>query len=167
MGDSYVESLVERERNSFYALLKNVSYAVCGICVLVAILTGIPLLFLVAVAVGIIGVFVVPNPDYEFEYLFIGKELSIDKIIAKSNRKTLGSYDLDKMEFMCPLTSHELDSYKSKNTPVRDYSSRKEGVVPYVLVYKDGNQEILVYLEPDPALISAIKTVMPRKVMEY
>ena len=167
MGDSYVEILVERDKNSFYALLKYVCYALCGLLIVVSILTGLSLLLIVGVAVGIIGVFVVPNPEYEFEYLFIGKELSIDKIIAKSKRKSVATYDLNKMELMCPLNSHELDSYKSKNTPVKNFSSGKEGVIPYVIVYKDERAEILVYVEPDAQLISAVKSVSPRKVVEY
>lgn len=166
MGDSYVECLVDREKNISYFILRIVMYVACALCVLLA-LAGIPIMFILGVALGVIGAFVVPNPDYEYEYLYIGKELSIDKIIAKSKRKTVGSYDLNKMEFMCPLSSHELDSYKNKKTPVKDYSSAKKDANPYVIVYRDDRQECLIYFEPNSELLAAIKSVMPRKVIEY
>ena len=167
MGDSYVEVLVERERNTTYFIQKIVMYVLCAIFILAALSTGLTLFFIVGIGLGVIGAFVVPNPDYEFEYLLVNKEFSVDKIIAKSKRKTLASYDLNKMEFMCPLGSHQLDSYKNKKVTVKNFSSDKEGAVPYVIVYHDENGDQLIYVEADPKLLTAIKNVLPRKVLEF
>lgn len=166
MGDSYVEVLVERDRNNTFFLLKIVMYVLCGISIVLSLGAG-SILFFVGVALGVIGAFAVPNPDYEFEYLFLGKELSIDKIIAKSKRKTVGNFDLNKMEIMCPVNSHELDSYKNRKVAVKDFSSGKEGSNPYAIAYRDEKGECLIYVEADEAFLTAVKNVFPRKVVNY
>ena len=167
MGDSYVECLVERDRNMQYFALKMVMYVLCGIFILLALFVGVTLFFIIGVALGVIGAFAIPNPDYEFEYLLVNKEFSVDRIIAKSKRKTVINLDLNKMEFMCPNNSHELDSYKNKKTPVQDFGSGRDGVKTYVIVYHDEKGDQLVLIEPSAELMKAIKNVFPRKVIEY
>jgi len=166
VGDSYVEILVERERNTAYFALRIVMYVLCGICIVLA-MGGMPILFVAAIVIGLVGYFVCPAPDVEFEYLYLGKELTVDKIIAKSKRKNAGTYDLNKMEVMCPLNSHELDSYKSRNIPVKDYSSKKPDSKTYVIVYHDEQEELMIYVDGAAELINAVKNTMPRKVVEY
>ena len=167
MGDSYVEVLVERERNTGYFIEKIVLYVLCAIFIVISLGAGATAFLVIGIALGVIGVFVIPNPDYEFEYLLIGKELSIDKIVAKTSRKTAANYDLNKMEIMCPFTSHELDSYKNKKVPVKDFSSGKADSTPYAIVYRDEKGEQIICVEPNDEFIAAIKSVLPRKVVEY
>ena len=166
MGDSYVECLVEREKNMGLFVLRIVMYVLCAICIFLA-LGGMSALFLVGVAFGVVGAVVIPAPEVEYEYLYIGKELSIDKIIAKSKRKKTAEFDLNKMEIMCPVNSHELDSYKNKNLSVKDFSSKKADAKIYAIVYRDDKQECIIYIEPNQELLQAIKTVFPRKVSDY
>jgi len=166
MGDSYVECLVSRNRENKYQIIKIVMYVLAGICILLALM-GIPFLFIAGVAIGVAGIFAVPSPDIEYEYLYINKELSIDKIIEKSKRKAVASYDLNKMEVMCPVNSHELDSYKSKNLPIKNYASNMEDAKNYAIVYRDEKTECIVYITPNEELKQAIKTVFPRKLVEY
>jgi len=166
MGDSYVEILVEREKNNAMQAVKTLMYVLCGICVVLSF--GIsPMLLIVGIALGLVGYFAVPAADIEYEYLYLGKELSIDKIISKSKRKNMGEFDLNKMEVMCPVNSHELDSYKSRNIAVKDYSSGKPDSRPYAIVYHDEKEELLIYVKAAPELIQAVKNTMPRKVVEY
>lgn len=93
MGDSYIEVLIERDRNKTYFLEKIVSYVLAIMLFFLTFITGSTLFLIGGIALGIVGIFVIPNPDYEFEYLLLNKELSVDKIIAKSKRKSLASYD--------------------------------------------------------------------------
>lgn len=166
MGDSYVEVLVGREKNTAFAVLRIIMYVLCGICVVLA-MGGMPVLLLVGIAIGAIGYFVCPAPDIEYEYLYMGKELTVDKIISKSKRKNVGTFDLNKMEVMCPVNSHELDSYKNKKLPVKDFSSNKPDSKPYVIAYHDEKEEFLIYVEPVAEFVQAVKSTMPRKVVEY
>jgi len=166
MGDSYVECLVSRDKNMKHYTLRIVMYVLCAICALLGLLVAAPFIIL-AIAFLCVGVFVIPHPEIEYEYLLIGKDLSIDMIISKEKRKHVANYDLNKLEIMCPLNSHELDSYKNKKTPVKDYSSAKEDERPYVMVYHDEKGDLLLYVQADTKFISAVKTVCPRKVVEY
>ena len=89
MGDSYIEVLIERDRNKTYFLEKIVSYVLAIMLFFLTFITGSTLFLIGGTLLGIVGIFVIPNPDYEFEYLLLNKELSVDKIIAKSKRKSL------------------------------------------------------------------------------
>ena len=52
--------------------------------------------------------------DLEYEYLYLDKELSVDKIMAKSKRKRVGTYSLDRMEVFAPVYSYHLDNFKNR-----------------------------------------------------
>ena len=60
--------------------------------------------------------------EVEFEYLYIGREITIDKIMGKSTRKRVGTYDISSMEIFAPYISHRLDAYKSRKVEEKDYS---------------------------------------------
>lgn len=166
MIDSYVECLVARRKSASALILKVVVYALCAIFVIGGII-GFPILFIPGLVLGAVGYFLCPSPDVEFEYLYMGKELTVDKIFAKEKRKTVGTFDLSKMEKMCPLNSHELDAYKNRQLPVKNYSSREVDSRPYVIVYKGEEGECLIFIEPNEELLGAIKSSCPRKVIEY
>ena len=165
MGDSYVESIVARDKNTLDATLKIVCYVLAGICVVLGL--KMTVLLIAAIVFVVLGVFLVPNPEIEFEYTYIDRELRVDKIIAKSKRKSVATYDLSKMEIMCPENSHEFDSYRNRKLPGKNYSSLNPDVKPYIMVYHDEKTLSLVALEPVPEIIRAIKCVYPRKVIEY
>lgn len=78
---------------------------------------------LVAIATGVVAYFSYMNADIEYEYLYLDKEISVDKVMAKSRRKKMGSYNLEQMEIFAPLNSHRLDSYKNRQMKTLDYSS--------------------------------------------
>lgn len=166
MGDSYVESIVSREKNKTYAALRVGCYVAAGICAFLGI-GGMYILLIGTVVFALLGFFVVPDSEIEFEYTYIDKELRIDKIIAQAKRKKGPVYDLNKMEFICKENSHELDRFKNKSIPTKDFSSLNSEVKPYVMVIKDEKSELLVKLDPVPEILKAIKSVMPRKVIEY
>lgn len=167
MVDSYVECLVSVKKNNMALVLKIFVYTLCGICLLGAMLFGATILFIVGLALAAVGYFLCPPSEIEYEYFYMDKELSIDKIIAKQKRKKVVSYDLSKMEKMCPLNSHELDAYKNRNIAVKDFSSKMPESKPFVIVFRDDKAENLIYIEPNKELMTAIKNNFPRKVIEY
>ena len=118
---------------------------------------------LFAIVTGIGAYFAYMNADIEYEYLYLDKEISIDKVMAKSKRKKAATYDINHMEILAPVNSHRLDSYKNRNGKTADYSS---GIVEqpdrrYMMVL-DG--DVKVILEPNEEMIKAIQTIAPRKV---
>ena len=88
MGDSYIEVLIERDRNKTYFLEKIVSYVLAIMLFFLTFITGSTLFLIGGTLLGIVGIFVIPNPDYEFEYLLLNKELSVDNHCKKQEKIT-------------------------------------------------------------------------------
>lgn len=167
MNDTYVEVMVDRKTSPFLGVAKIALYALSVVCFLLAFI-GSGVFLVGAIAFAIIAYFVIPMFDLEYEYLYMDREISIDKIMSKEKRKHVYNVDLNKMEFMAPVTSHELDSYRTRNLKVYDYSSRKEDAKVYSIVYEAGAEgTVLVNIEPNGEMIRAIKNVFPRKVMDF
>ena len=127
------------------------------------ILGVISVILTVASALG--AYFIKLNSEIEYEYLYLDKELSVDKIMAKSRRKRVATFDMGKLEIMAPLKSWHLDNYKNRmeKEKATDYSSgqAKQPETRYVFFY-DGKQQII--FEPSLEMVKAIQTAAPRKV---
>ena len=123
---------------------------------------GIPGL-LVAAATAVGAYFVYLNASIEYEYLYVDKEISIDKVLAKSRRKKAGSYSLEQMEIFAPLNSHRLDSYRNRQLKTQDYSSgiAAQPEKRYMMIW---NGDTKIILEPNAEMVKAIQSVAPRKV---
>ena len=166
MNDTYVECMVARKSSPLKGALKYVIYVLAVISALSTLMGYI--IFLVPLVIfGLLAYFVVPGFDLEYEYLYLDREISIDKIMSKQKRKRVRTLELNKMEKMCPINSHELDPYKSRNVKVSDYSSGVDGARVWVIVYTGKDGEELVGIEPNEEMLKAVKSVYPRKVIEY
>ncbi len=166
MKESYVEYMVARKPHPLALLIKVFVYALVAVFLFLGFwLSG--WLLLVAIGLGIVAYIFLPELDLEFEYLYLDKEITIDKIIAKQRRKRVAVLDLNKMEFLAPYTSHELDSYKARKVSEKDYSSKNPDARPYGLLYHDRGGDVLYLIEPNEEMLRAIRTVFPRKVMEF
>lgn len=163
MNETYVEWLVKKKTPPYMAFLKilTIMLAVCfilfGFIFFPAMLVGI--------VFGVIAYFVYLNADLEYEYLYVDKELTVDKVMAKSRRKRAATFDLDKMEIVAPIKSWHLDNYKNRTDKVTDYSSGVEDRPDkrYVFFY-DGQRKII--FEPNEEMIKAMQFVAPRKVFK-
>lgn len=167
MNDTYVEVMVARKKSPLVDIGRVLLYGLAVACFLITLLAGA--LFLIGTIIfGALAYFVVPMFDIEYEYLYIDKEISIDKIMAKEKRKKVYTVDLNKMEIMAPERSHELDSYKARNLKVHDFTSNLPDAKVYSIVYAAGTEgTVLVNIEPNEEMLRAIKNVFPRKVLEY
>lgn len=119
--------------------------------------------FIAVIALGVFDYFIFQWTDIEFEYLYLDKEISVDKIMAKTRRKKLLTIDVNKIEIMAPEKSHQLDSYRNRQTKVTDLSAGHD--LPdqkLYWVFYEGNQRFLMNLTEDFA--KTIKGVVPRKV---
>ena len=110
MSDSYVECLVKAKQPTWAKILKVLLIA---LTVLSCLVMFVFIIFLpVALAAGVGAYFLNMYTDLEYEYLYLDKELSVDKIMAKSKRKRVGTYSLDRMEVFAPVYSYHLDNFK-------------------------------------------------------
>lgn len=165
MFDTYVECMVARKKNPLLLALKYVLVGLCAICV-VAMFATVSLsivCMLLAVAFGVAAFFVNLAANVEYEYLYLDKEIVVDKVLNKSKRKRLATYDLEKIEIMAPVKSYHLDDYKNRTPKVVDISSGMEAYESkrYVFFY-DGQQKII--FEPSAEMLKAMKNVAPRKI---
>ena len=159
VSETYVECLVARKSTFAMRFLKTllIMLTVCFVLLGMVFVPG----FLVAIATGVGAYFAYMNADLEYEYLYVDKEISIDKVMAKSRRKKVAAYDIQRMEILAPVKSYHLDAFKNREMKSVDYSSRMDDNKKYMMVY-DGN--LKVYLEPSPEMVKAIQTIAPRKV---
>lgn len=161
MSETYVECLVARNGSPLIRFCKMLFMMLTVVFIMIGIVF-IPGL-LVAIATGIVAYFSYLNADIEYEYLYLDREISVDKVMAKSRRKKAGTYNLEQMEIFAPLNSHRLDSYRNRQLKTLDYSS---GVAAqpekrYMMIW---NGDTKIILEPNAEMIKAIQSVSPRKV---
>ena len=121
-----------------------------------------PLAYLIAIAAGF-GVWLFgARSVVEFEYAYLDKELTVDKIFSKSSRKRVAVYEIDKMEVFAPIRSHRLDEYKNRQLQTVNCAPTPEEPDRRYVMVLEGNKRLL--LEPSDALVTAIRNVAPRKV---
>lgn len=166
MNETYVECLVACKKNSLASVFKFVLYGLAIACALWAFL-GWVIMFIPAIAIALVAYYVMPGFDLEYEYLYLDKEVSIDKVTAKQRRKHVLTMDCNKVEKIAPLGSHELDQYNSREHVEKDFTSGMPDAKVYVFVYLDKEKINLIKLEPNQEMINAIKMVFPRKISEY
>lgn len=166
MNDTYVECLVAKKKNPLLGVLKYTCYGLAIICFFL-IFGGSWLFFLLAAGFAMLGYLVIPMFDIEWEYLYISKEISVDKVMAKERRKHVMTLDLNKMNVMAVSNSHELDSYRARPHKDIDFSSDMGDAKTYTIAYEDTDGLKLIVIEPNEEMLKAIKTVYPRKVVEY
>lgn len=161
MSDVYVECLVSAKK-SVLAKVMTVVLIVLAVLFLLAMLL-FPAAMLLAIAAGVGAYFVSLYGSVEYEYLYLDKEITVDRILAQSKRKRVASYSLDRMEIFAPINSWHLDNFKNRNVKPVDYSSGETAQPDgrYVMYYEGGTK---VVLSPSEEFVKALKNVAPRKV---
>ncbi|MGN0431214.1 MAG: DUF6106 family protein [Lachnospiraceae bacterium] len=162
MSETYVECLVKTESPLLARFLRIV---LIMITVVFGVLTlmGYVLALIIAVLAGIGAYFAHLSANIEYEYLYLDKELSVDKIMAQTRRKKVATFEIERMEVLAPVKSYRLDNYRNRTCKETDYSIKREEQPDrrYVMYY-DGNQKII--LSPSEEMVKAIRNVAPRKV---
>lgn len=166
MNDTYVECLVARQTKPVMKFLKYLLISLTVLVGLFALMIGSTLFIIVAIAIGVGAYFASTNSDIEYEYLYVDKQISVDKVFGKARRKTVAKYDVEKLEIMAPINSHQLDSFKNRTFKLADYSSNMEKQPdPRYVFFYDGQTKVI--FEPSPEFVKAVYQVSPRKVFEY
>ena len=165
MSDIYVECLVKSKTPMLAKLGRGLLTLLTVSCILLIFLFPPLLLFaLIGAILFGAGAYVVKLfTDLEYEYLYLDKELAVDKIMAKTRRKRVVSYQLDRIEILAPIKSYRLDNYRKRQAKVKDYSIGEE-LQPdrrYLMFYEGGEK---IVLSPSEELIKVMKNAAPRKV---
>lgn len=162
MSETFIELLVKRKNKMGDTILK---------CCLLGLTIGFaligffmnPLLLFAAIIFAGLYYLVKMRSNVEYEYSYLDKELTIDKIFNQSKRKRAMTLDLERLEVLAPVNSHQLDSYRNREGKVIDFSSGyvNEPDTRYLMLV-DGGKKIMI--EPNTEILTAIRSIAPRKV---
>ena len=161
-SDSYIECMVKRRTPGYLLFLKYLLIGLTVVAALASFLFGV-YAFVVAVIFGVAAYFFGIHIDVEYEYLYLDKEITIDKVMHKEKRKRVATYELSKIEIMAPIKSYRLDGYKNRQVKTVDISSQVEAMPDkrYVFFY-NGDQKVI--FEPNEELTALLKKLEPWKV---
>lgn len=164
MNETYYEVLIEKKTSpilKFGQILTAVLAGIFALTMFMGIIWGV----ILAAAFGVASYFLSLYSVVEFEYLYIDKELQIDRILARSKRKRMETLDLNELVVLAPLRSHEVDYYRKQDVKRGDYSSGEEANEQnkYLLVV-DKKQ---IIFEPTEEMVKTIRMFAPRKVFTY
>ena len=100
----------------------------------------------------------------EYEYVYMDKELRIDRIYNQSKRKRVDTLDLNKMEILAKADSNLLDSYSNRSVEVSDYSTNSEDTEELATyeMYYDGKRKLILSL--DRQMIDMMKITLSYKM---
>ena len=161
--DTYVEWLVEKKPNPLNTVIRIACYTLTGVFFLAGLFIFAPL-FAGGILMLAADFILLPMLDVEYEYLFLQRSLTIDRIYSKEKRKKAAEYELDKMEFFAEEGTDEFLRYKDTAEKKADFTSGYEDRRRFVLIVHDENAIIRVLLEPDDKTVEAIKQLYPSKV---
>lgn len=164
MSDAYVECLVKQKQAGIWKVLRVFLIVLAVLLLLATLFTLLGIVCFILAIVAAVGSYLVNLfTDLEFEYIYVDKELSVDKVMAKSRRKRVATYSLDRVEAFGPVKSYHLDQFKNRNVKTIDYSIGEE-LQPdrrYALYYEGG---IKLLMSPSEELVKVMKNAAPRKV---
>lgn len=164
MSDAYVECLVKAKKTKWFSV-------VSVLCLLIAVYFG----FFVVLGSGNLYALIVVVPalvvsyaaylykEVEYEYLYLDREIQVDRILARSKRKRIDTIKLDRMEVLAKEGSYHLDGFIKKDLKVKNYAAAQDSEEQkrYIMVCSDGTKVILSLSEK---MIKAIRSISARKV---
>lgn len=162
MNEIYTECLVKREKRkemTALAVLALVGAIFFGAAIFVIGLWGF-----VGFAVMCMLSYTALQMRYvEYEYLLAGNELTIDRIMNRSNRKKVAAYTFDEIQAAAPEHTDKVKELDRNVTKSMDFSSGRTDAFRYVLIcLKSGKYEKL-FIEPDEKMVKGLKQALPRK----
>ena len=167
MNDSYVEVLVPTKTSPVKKFLFTFSMVMLVLSALALLSTLLVPLIVVVIAFGALTFYLYGQVDVEYEYLYLDREISIDRIMHKSRRKKAANYKVDQMLVLAPKNSYHLDEWKNLQVKVKDFSAGMDRKDTYVmLVEGEGTEKCKVFLTPNEDFVNAVKNVAPRKVFQ-
>ena len=138
-----IEVVAKRQKNKALSAVKTILVAVSAACILLTYV--------------------------DYEYALVDKELRIARILKKSRRKHLATYDLEKMEMLAPADSDDIAYLKNRQDNVMDYSDgNTDNKKDTWYLFLAGNTRLILTLPAESAearkLLTAVRTFAPRKV---
>ena len=104
----------------------------------------------------------------EFEYSFTNGDLTVDKIIDRSRRKRVVSFDVKNTSEMGRLTASNYPALSQRSVGEKFYAGvNADGVSEdswYILGEKKGGGMFLLFFDPNERVLDSIRDFLPRQV---
>lgn len=94
----------------------------------------------------------------EYEYILINDELKVDRIIAKSSRKQIETYDLNNLKYLSYNNPEFHQKYANMKYKRKRYTSKKNTDKEYALMFKQGNIYSCIIIQADQRFLTGIKS---------
>ena len=163
MNEAYVECLVKGKKN-IKAQAGMVALVVLAVLiVVVAFFLGRLWIALFAIAASAGAYFLSAYIGVEYEYLYLDKEITIDRIYNQEKRKRVEVISFDKIEVVAPIKSYHLDKFGKVSNSARDYSiGVEEKPDRRYVIFLENRQQII--FSPNEDMVRVMKNAVPRKV---
>lgn len=163
MGETYRELMVKKEMGAKEHVMRIVCMLFTILTGMLTLMSGDFVILIAAVVFGAFTYFVFLWTEIEYEYLYLDKEIIVDKVMAKSKRKRVAVIDVTKIEIMAPKDSDQLAYYKNRQVNLSDLSVGHD--LPeqklYALYY-EGSRKFMMNL--DDEFVDLVKMVVPTRV---
>ncbi|MBR5367885.1 MAG: hypothetical protein IK138_01250 [Lachnospiraceae bacterium] len=167
MDGQYCETYVKRGVLTKHKVIRALIWLVALAAFVAGWLLIGPYGFIPCIVIVLVGVFISPSFNVDYEYVYVDGQIDFDRITSGEKRKTMLRLDLDGIEMMAPLSSHRLDSFKNASGLVKhDFSSQKPDAVLYGIAYTEGDKRNLVVFEPGEEMLALATRKSPRKVFK-
>ena len=165
MNDSYVEVLLKKQGKPADTAIKLGMVILTAAAALAVVITGIWLLAIPAVLLLVADGIFLPRLAVEYEYLYVSGELTVDKILGKTKRKSCAAVDMSKVEIIAPADSDRLTEYRNLKCKEADYTSGKEDSRPFVCIYHTDKDVQRFRFEPNDRMLDMMRQTAPRKIV--
>ena len=156
--------LVERKKTLVAKALQVVMILLAIAGLVLTISTWNPFAFLLTCVLVILAVVTIRKYT-EFEYSYFDGEVRFSKIINKSRRKQIGTYQMDETNLIAPSGDRSVYNHEKNSTyKVRTLTSGNPEAKVYIMVAKGEKGMELIKFEPDEEFLSEICKKYAHKV---
>lgn len=171
MGDTFIERMVKKKFETMDFLI--ILGVVAGIFILTFVgfivgflVLGFPMIAMLVVAGSVFGGYkLISMRILEFEYSLTNGFVTIDKIMNRSTRKRMTSFECDSCEDLGKYAEAEV-RLKTRSFDTRVFATAVTGSPDswYMIVRSGKTGKTLVVFDPDEDLQEAIKKYIPRQL---
>ncbi len=163
MNETYVEWLVDRKMTDKGKAARAACIVLIVLAVLLYLMTASAIALILIVVFGVATWFIFRYTKIEYEYSYVDKEISVDRIANKTSRKRVAVYDLGKAEIIAPEKSVHLDGFRHRQYKKVDYTSNSaQPENPVFIMYYSSGEQVLMELNDEFA--NALYRAAPNKV---
>ena len=161
--DTFVEQIVaiKKTGKTWFAYFL---IALLSVILMTAAMFFLPKLFVVVDALILYGAFKLYSLfNIEYEYIITNSTMDIDKIIAKSSRKRMVSFDLTAVQRLEKFTG-TIPTNISKDC---FFACNSKDANSYIMYYKkEGQPQKAVVFAPNEKMIDGMKKFLPKHICE-